>query len=374
MTAILSYFFPNVCGKDLHSFTNFLNTIDSKTEIYDKYHLLRVLDDKYNFINNDEIYLLFEFELFRKNIDPPTHSVSDYEYYSYIEKFNKIPEEIKSELRYKLTINFICDIFKSYCTGNKVYSTNYIKNCLSLCISFGKKGLNKRIRRDIYNTLNHEAIINSNIQYGPIQTAILKVYCRFMTLSGKAPNSILVEKINTVTFVEKENTKTEDNTKYNKGVRLFNSVIMDRTADFRDCNILCDANVTNAADAANAANASADANASIDTNTDNSAAEEAYIPIQNYNYYILYNNHLSKTKNGSVYNIVDLESFKEEVRNEIINKLNKNMDTLVVKTIYINNNPTFEMVIFDIKGQNYLKRWWNSRTNRYNVELMEIVE
>ena len=359
MTAILSYFFPNVCGKDLHSFTNFLNTIDSKTEVYDKYHLLRVLDDKYNFINNDEIYLLFEFELFRKNIDPPTHSVSDYEYYSYIEKFNKIPEEIKSELRYKLTINFICDIFKSHCTGNKVYSTHYIKNCLSLCVSFGKKGLNKRIRRDIYNTLNHEAIINSKIEYGPVQTAILKVYCRFMTLSGKPPNSILVEKINAMTFVEKENTKTEDNTKYNKGVRLFNSVIMDRTADFRDCNVL------------------GDANASVDTSADaeaSTSAEKAYIPIQNYNYYILYNNHLSKTKNGSVYNIVDLESFKTESRNEIINKLNKNIDTLVVKTIYINNDPTFEMVIFDIKGQNYIKRWWNSRTSRYNVELMEIVE
>jgi hypothetical protein len=351
MTAILSYFFPNICGKDLHSFTSFLNTIDSKTEVTNKYHLLRVLDNKYNFINNDEIYLLFEFELFRKNINPPTYNVSDYEYYSYIEKFNKIPEEIKSELRYKLTINFICDIFKSYCTGNKVYSTHYIKNCLSLCVSFGKKGLNKRIRRDIYNTLNHEAIINSKIEYGPIQTAILKVYCRFMTLSGKTPSSILVEKIKTMNFVEKENTKTEDNTKYNKGVRLFNSVIMDRTADFRDCNVLCDS--------------------SIDTESE---TETAYIPIKNYNYYILYNNYLSKTKNGSVYNIVDLETFKEECRSEIINKLNKNIDTLIIKTIYVNNDPTFEMVIFDIKGQNYLKRWWNSRTNRYNVELMEIVE
>jgi hypothetical protein len=352
MTAVLSYFFPNIYGKDPNNFINFQNTIDSKSEVCDKYHLLRVLDNKYNFIHNNEIYLLFEFELFRKLITSlPNHNISDYEYYRYIEKFNSISEETKNEARYKLTINFICDIFKSYCTGNKVYSTHYIKNCLSLCVSFGKKGLNKRIRRDIYNTLNHEAIINSKIQYGPIQAAMLKVYCRFMTLSGKTPDTTLLESIKNLNFAEKPNTKTEDNTKYNKGVRLFNNVIMDRTADFRECNKTDEKSETESAD-----------------------VESTYIPVKNYNYYILYNNHLAKTKNGSVYNIVNLEIFKEENRNEIINKLNRNMDSLVVKTIYINNDPTFEMVIFDIKGQNYLKRWWNSRTNRYNVELMEIVE
>lgn len=353
MTAILSYFFPNVCGKDPNNYINFQNTIDSKSEVCSKYHLLRVLDNKYNFIHNDEIYLLFEFELFRKLITSlPKHHISDYEYYRYIEMFNNISEETKNDARYKLTINFICDIFKSYCTGNKVYSTHYIKNCLSLCVSFGKKGLNKRIRRDIYNTLNHEAIINAKIHYGPIQAAMLKVYCRFMTLSGKKPETSLLEVLKNIKFTEKNNTKSEDNSKYNKGVRLFNSVIMDRTADFRDCNILCE----------------------TETESAEADVETAYIPIKNYNYYILYNNHLSKSKNGSVYNIVDLETFKEECRNEIINKLNKNMDTLVVKTIYVNNDPKFEMVIFDIKGQNYLKRWWNSRTHRYNVELMEIVE
>jgi hypothetical protein len=347
MTAVLSYFFPNTYGKDPHNCKYFLESIEDKIDVCEKYHLLQILDRKYNFIRDGDIYLLFEFELFRKLITTlPKHNISDYDYYRYIEEFNRIPEEVKSEERYNITVRFICDIFKSYCTGNKVYSDTYIKSCLSLCVAFGKKGLNKRIRRNIYSNLNHEEITKVKKTYTPTQAAILKVYCRFMTLSGQNPDSKLVELLNGLEFSEKKNTSTEDNTKYNKSVRLFKSIVMGPKTEVRKCNIL----------------------------TVDDIDESSRIPIKNYNYYILHNNSICKSKNGKVYYIVYLDDFSEEKRQAILDKINSNLDTLVVKTTYINNDPTFEMVIFDIKGQNYLKRWWCSTSAKYCVELCPILE
>jgi hypothetical protein len=112
MTAVLSYFFPNTYGKDPHNCKYFLESIEDKIDVCEKYHLLQILDRKYNFIRDGDIYLLFEFELFRKLITTlPKHNISDYDYYRYIEEFNRIPEEVKSEERYNITVRFICDIF-----------------------------------------------------------------------------------------------------------------------------------------------------------------------------------------------------------------------------------------------------------------------
>lgn len=347
MTAVLSYFFPNTYGKDPHNCKYFLETIESKIAVSEKYHLLQLLDSKYNFIRDSDIYLLFEFDVFRKLITTlPKHNVSDYEYYRYIEEFHRIPEEVKNEVRYNITVRFICDIFKSYCTGSNVYSDTYIKNGLSLCVAFGKKGLNKRIRCNIYANLNHEEIINTKRKYTPIQAAILKVYCRFINLSGQKPDSDLVEHLKTLVFTEKKNTATEDNTKYNKAVWLFNSIVMEPKVEVRPCNII----------------------------TEEDIDDSSRIPSKNYNYYILHNNSICKTKNGKVYYIVNLDDFSEENRQEIVDKVNSNLDTLVVKTTYVNNDPTFELVTFDIKGQNYLKRWWSTKEAKYLVELCRIVE
>jgi hypothetical protein len=347
MSAVLSYFFPDTYGKDPNNFKNFLESIENKISVCEKYHLLQLLDTKYNFIRDSDIYLLFEFELFRKLITTlPKHNVSEYEYYRYIEEFNRIPEDVKNEERYNITLRFICDIFKSYCTGNKVYSETYIKNSLSLCVAFGKKGFNKRIRRNIYANLNHEEIINAKKNYTPTQAAILKVYCRFMTLSGQTPDSELVETLKILEFTEKKNTSTEDNTKYNKAVRLFKSIVMEPKTEVRKCNILNEDDID----------------------------DSSRIPTKNYNYYILHNNAVCKSKNGRVYYIVQLDDFSEEQRQAILDKINTNLSTLVVKTTYINNDPTFELVIFDIKGQNYLKRWWCSKSAKYCVQLCNILE
>ena len=347
MTSVLSYFFPNTYGKDPHNFKYFLETIESKIDVCKKYHLLQLLDSKYNFIRNSDVYLLLEFELFRKLITTlPKHNVSDYDYYKYIEEFNRISEEVKKEERYNITVSFICDIFKSYCTGTKVYSDTYIKNSLSLCVAFGKKGLNKRIRRNIYANLNHEEFINIKSKYTPSQGAILKVYCRFMYLSGQKPDSDLVNRLKALTFFEKKNTAIEDNTKYNKGVRLFNSIVMEPKVQLRKCNII----------------------------TEKDIDDSSRIPNKNYNYYILHNNSICKTKNGKIYYIADLSNFSEEKRKEILEKINSNLNTLVIKTTYVNNDSKFELVTFDIKGQNYLKRWWSISDRKYFVELCPIVE
>ncbi len=349
MTAVLSYFFPDSYGKDPQNCKNFLESIYDKIAVCEKYHLLQLLDSKYNFIRDSDIYLLFEFEVFRKLITTlPKHNVSDYDYYKYIEEFNRISEDIKSEERYNITVRFICDIFKSYCTGNKVYSETYIKNCLSLCVGFGKKGFNKRIRRNIYANLNHEEITNikNRDKYTPIQAAILKVYCRFMILSGQTPDTQLVEALKGLVFTEKKNTATEDNTKHNKGVRLFKSIVMEPNLEVRQCNII----------------------------TKEDIDDSSRIPTKNCNYYILYNNSICKTKNGKVYYIVNLDGFSEDKRQEIVDKINVNLDTVVVKTTYVNNDPAFELVMFDIKGQNYIKRWWSSSEAKYCVELCPIVE
>jgi hypothetical protein len=347
MTAVLSYFFPDTYGKDPQNCKYFLESINNKIDVCEKYHLLQLLDRKYDFISDSDIYLLFEFELFRKLITTlPTNHISDYEYYRYIEEFNRIPEEIKSEERYNITVRFICDIFKSYCTDSHIYSETYIKNSLALCVAFGKKGLNKRIRRNIYANLHHEEIINTKDKYTPKQAAILKVYCRFMNLSGQTPDTQLTERLKTLEFTEKKNTATEDNTKYNKAVRLFKSILMDSKSEARQCNVL----------------------------TEEDIDDSSKIPTKNYNYYILHNNHVCKTKNGKVSSIVNLVEFSEDKRQEIVDKINSNLETLVIKTTYVNNDSTFELVIFDIKGQNYLKRWWSNNPAKYCVKLCPIVE
>jgi hypothetical protein len=108
--------------------------------------------------------------------------------------------------------------------------------------------------------------------------------------------------------------------------------------------------------------------------TEEDIDDSSRIPTKNCNYYILHNNSICKSKNGKVYYIVNLDDFSEEQRQTIVDKINSNVDTLVVKTTYVNSDPTFEMVIFDIKGQNYIKRWWCSTLEKYCVQLCTVVE
>jgi predicted SnoaL-like aldol condensation-catalyzing enzyme len=86
--------------------------------------------------------------------------------------------------------------------------------------------------------------------------------------------------------------------------------------------------------------------------TEEDIDESSRIPNKNHNYYILHNNSVCKSKNGKVYYIVKLDGFSEDQQQAIVDKINDNIDTLVVKTTYVNGDPKSELVIFDIKGQN----------------------
>jgi hypothetical protein len=329
----LSHLFYN---KNPSSFCDFIKTIPNIDMLFVKYYLLTDLDVKYRFIKNNQICLFFEYQIFRELVpNLPNTNVSSSEYNNYIEYYNNfVSETLKNKRRHEKTISFICDIFERYCTGEDNYTNQYTYNPLALCISFGKNSLNRYMRRLIYDSLDHEVISKATFGSSPLQSAMLKIYCKFMYLSGKTPNSRLVEHLNTLEFVELPNNEKENNRHYNKAVRLFNSICMNPTGQIKPCN-------------------------NIDLKVDSTNNQP----------YQLLNGLLCKVHGNSIDYIMSLEEFADETQVKILDNINKNYSSLA-----IHDYPATNLLIIDINGQNYLKRRWNFTKNNYDVILVDTLE
>jgi hypothetical protein len=319
--------------KNPSSFCDFLKTINNTDMLFVKYDLLTNLDVKFRFIKNHQICLYFEYQIFRELVpNLPNTNVCNSEYNNYIDYYNNfVSEDVKDKLRHEKTISFICDIFESYCTGNENYTQNYTHNPLALCVSFGKDSLNRYMRRLIYDNLDHEAISNSCISPSPIQACILKIYCRFMCLSGKTPNTRLVESLNGLGFIELPNNDKQNNREYNKGVRLFNSIVMTPTNHIKECN-------------------------NIDLKVDFNTSQP----------YQVLKGLLCKVYGNSIDYIMSLEEFTDKKQVEILEHINKNYSSLT-----IHDYPAVNLLVIDINGQNYLKRRWNFAKNNYDVIIVD---
>jgi hypothetical protein len=323
MASLLNSFLSLFNGKNPSNYNHFYDNVD-KESIINKYSLLTYLDSKYKFLDDSEICIEWEFHLFKDFMNVPNRMVSD-------EKFNKYLNEFNSRdlnrLRTEQTLQYICNIFESCLLGE---CSNY-KKYMSLCLFFGKKTLNKSIRCRIYENLAHYEICNTVITSPLEQTATLKLYCRFMILSGKIPDKNLIERLKEYKFeqipltTDVESSIYNNNRIYNKVVRRFNSITMDVSESVKFCNFI-----------------------------DKDSRHE----------FKILNGLLCKFMGEDLDYIMSLEEFSSDKQVEIVDRLTDNYESLVMHT-YLESDK----LVIDISGEPYLTKQWDNENKKYVVTL-----
>jgi hypothetical protein len=323
MASLLNSFLSLFDGKNPSNYNHFYDNVD-KESILQKYSLLTYLDSKYKFLDDPEICIEWEFYLFKDFMNVPNRTLSDV-------KFNKYLDEFKScdlnRLRTEQTLEYICNIFESCLLGE---CSNY-KKYMPLCLFFGKKSLNKGIRRSIYDNLAHHQIGNTVITSPIEQTAALKLYCRFMILSGKVPDKNLYERLKEYKFEEiplstdVDSSIYNNNRIYNKTVRQFNSISMDVSESVKFCNFI-----------------------------DKDYRHE----------FKIINGLLCKVMGEDLDYLMSLEDFSSNTQVDIVDRLTDNYETLVIHT-YLH----LDKLVIDIEGKSYLTKHWDSENKKYLVAL-----
>jgi hypothetical protein len=323
MASLLNSFLFLFDGKNPSNYNHFYDNVD-KESILKKYSLLTYLDSKYKFLDEPEICIEWEFYLFRDFMNVPNHMVSDVKFNKYLNEFNS---RDLNRLRTEQTLEYICNIFESCLLGE---CSNY-KKYMSICLFFGKKTLNKGIRRRIHDNLAHHEICNAVITSPLEQTAALKLYCRFMILSGKIPDKNLYERLKEYKFAEIPLSTDVDsnvyntNRIYNKTVRRFNSISMDVSESVKFCNF-------------------------IDKDS-------------RYEFKII-NGLLCKVMGDDLDYIMSLEEFISDTQVEIVDRLTDNYESLVIHT-YLH----LDKLVIDIRGEPYLTKHWDNENKKYIVTL-----
>ena len=321
MASLLNSFLSLFDGKNPSDYNHFYDNVD-KESIIKKYSLLTYLDDNYKFLDDPEICIEWEFYLFKNFMNVPNHTVSDVKFNDYLNKFNRCD---LNSLRTEQTLQYVCNIFESCLLGE---CSNY-KKYMPLCLFFGKKSLNKGIRRRIYDNLVHHAICNAVITSPLEQTAALKLYCRFMILSGKVPDKNLVERLNEYKFeqiplsTDVESSVYNNNRIYNKAVRQLNSISMDVSDSVKLCNFI-----------------------------DKDSRHE----------FKILNGLLCKVMGDDLDYIMCLDGLTSDTQVEIVDKLTENYETLVMHT-YLH----LDKLVIDIEGKPYLTKQWDSENKKYVV-------
>jgi hypothetical protein len=323
MASLINSFLSLFNGKNPSNYNHFYDSVD-KESIIQKYTLLNYLDNKYKFLDDPEICIEWEFILFKGFMNLPNVIVNEDTFYKYINDFNN---QDLNKFRKEQTIEHICNIFESCLLGD----CDDYKKYMPLCLFFGKKSLNKVMRRSIYDNLCHCTIANTVITSPLEQTAVLKLYCRFMVLSGKILDKNLIESLQKYKFAEIPLTTDVDsrvyntNRIYNKVIRQFNSIDMNVSNSVKYCNFI-----------------------------DKDIKPE----------FKILNGLLCKVVYDDVHYIMSLESFHRDTQVEIIDIINDNYDTLVIHT-----HMKDDKVVIDIKGVPYLTKSWNDEHKKYIVQV-----
>jgi hypothetical protein len=315
-------YFPDSPKRNPKSFDDFLNYYrenENIDDLFEKYHFLKYLHKKYGFIRNIEICVKLEFEIIHEYISNlPNEIVSDEYYDNMLAQYNNILEKKKDRRRFEKSIDFICSIFQSFCTGKQEFDNYYVQIPIAICVGFGRAKMNRNMRRLVYDRLDHSKIISSEID-SPLQASMLKLYCRFVNFCGKQADIDLMARLNDLCYEEKQHTKEENFKDYNKRVRLFNSIHMDVKPLCPKCHI-------------------------------------DYIEPHFY------------VRNGFLYNkqerIICLDEYADETQTEVIAHLNKNYNTVIIY-----NYPYKEQLIIEVNGRIYIKRIWNHSTKKSTMEI-----
>ena len=329
-------YFPDSPKRNPKSFDDFLNYYsehENVDDLFEKYHFLNYLHKKYGFIRNNEICVKIEFEIIHEYISNlPNEIVSDEYYQNMLAQYDNMLEKKKDRRRFEKSIDFICSIFKSFCTGKQEFDHRYVQTPIALCVGFGRAKMNRNMRRLIYDRLDHSKIISSEIE-SPLQASILKLYCRFVNFCGKQADFDLMARLNDLCYEEiplrrvsdiseschKKHTKEENVRDYNKRVRLFHSIHMDVKPVSPKCHI-------------------------------------DYIEPHFY------------VRNGYLYNkqerIICLDEYTDDIQKEVVAHLNKNYNTVIIY-----NYPYKEQLIIEVKGRSYIKRIWNHSTKKAIMEI-----
>ena len=183
-------YFPDSPKRNPKSFDDFLNYYrenENVDDLFEKYHLLNCLDKKYGFIRNNEICVKIEFEIIHEYISNlPNEIVSDEYYQNMLAQYENMLEKKKDRRRFEKSVDFICSIFQSFCTGKQEFDHSYVQVPIALCVGFGRAKMNRNMRRLVYDRLDHIKIISSEID-SPLQASMLKLYCRFVNFCGNIP-------------------------------------------------------------------------------------------------------------------------------------------------------------------------------------------
>jgi len=300
---------PKRNPSNYRDFVHYYQEEKSMDDIIENYPLLTKLNEQYHFIRSDELYLHLEYNIMKEMIpDLPNQLLSGEEYDQIIYEYERIPDHKKQRRRFERTVRFICRVFQSFSTGVQEFNSRFVQCPIALCVGIGKPNMNRNMRRVIYQHLQHSSIISSTIET-PLQAALLKVYCRFMNFCGEKPNEELVASLRKIHYLEKANTKDEDNRSYNKLVRLFNFV-----------------------------------------NMDVHSKEKNHIHYHDRHFYM---------KGGWLYKkndrVVFLDDETDESLTEILNKLNGNYQTVVIY-----NYVYRDQLMVEVNGRPLIKRQWNS--------------
>jgi hypothetical protein len=315
-------YFPDSPKRNPKLFNDFLNYYsehDNIDDLFEKYHFLNYLNKKYGFIRNNEICVKLEFELIQEYISNlPNEIVSEEYYENMLVQYENILEKKKDRRRFEKSIDFICSIFQSFCTGKQEFDHLYVQVPIALCVGFGRAKMNRNMRRLVYDRLDHSKIISSEIE-SPLQASMLKLYCRFVNFCGKQADIELMTRLNDLCYQEKQHTKEENNRDYNKRVRLFHSIHMNVKPLYPKCHI-------------------------------------DYIEKHFY------------VRDGYLYNkqerIICLDHYKDDIQREVVGHLNKNYNTVIIY-----NYPYKEQLIIEAKGRTYIKRIWNHTTKKITIEI-----
>ena len=315
-------YFPDSPKKNPRSFDDFSNYFcehENIDDLFEKYTFLNYLNQKYGFVRNKDFCIKLEFDIIQEFIPNLPNEIVTNEYYeNMLAQYEHIAERKKDRRRFEKTIDFICCIFQSFCTGKQDFDHRHVQVPIALCVGFGRPKMNRNIRRLVYQRLDHNKISSSEIE-SPLQASILKLYCRFVNFCGKQANAQLMSRLNDLCYTEKEHTKEENFRDYNKRIRLFHSICMNVKPLSDRCHI-------------------------------------DYVEP----YFYLEAGFLYNKKDRILY----LDEYTVDIQKEVVAYLNDNYNTVVI-TIY----PYKEQLMIEVNGRLYIKKLWNHKTKKTSIEI-----
>jgi hypothetical protein len=206
-----------------------LHSLTSKYRLKFSYNITSC-SGLYYYPNNKMICLVLEHKIFTEIMKDLVGNIK-LEKHEYLPILKTFQDLNKSELRFKHTLKLICDNLVAHCKGN-LQDSCITNGGLELCVGFGRR-MNSKLGTRLYELISHNAImevVNTGSINNIEQALAIKSYCRFLGRLGKQ-NYTLKRTLINLKYDQKSPTKEECFGNYNKLVRLYNSLKVERSCD-----------------------------------------------------------------------------------------------------------------------------------------------